>query len=78
MDFSSGTWLAARCSAEDRLLSDEELSLYRRGVDNQLPCRLRFGHTSPIYVVVGGQGARIATYVDEARRILNGFEQWAG
>ena len=72
-----GTWLAVRATAEDRLLSDERLARYRRKIDDQLPCRLRFAHTSPVYVTVGGQGAWVQESVDEARRWLDGFERLA-
>ncbi len=74
---SAGTWVAVRATAEDRLLSDDRLARYRRKIDDQLPCRLRFAHTSPIYVTVGGQGAHVRKSVEEARRWLDGFERQA-
>ena len=77
LEVDAGTWLAVRATAEDRLLSDERLARYRRKIDDQLPCRLRFAHTSPIYAMVGGQGAWVQESVDEARRWLDGFERLA-
>ena len=77
LEVDAGMWVAVRTTAEDRLLSDERLGHYRRKVDDQLPCRLRFAHTSPIYVTVGGQGAWVRKSVDEARRWLAGFERMA-
>ena len=74
LEVDAGMWLGVRATAEDRLLSDERLARYRRKIDDQLPCRLRFAHTSPIYVSVGGQGAWIQESVEEARRWLDGFE----
>ena len=77
LEVDAGTWLAVRATAEDRLLSDERLARYRRKIDDQLPCRLRFAHTSPIYVKVGGQGAWVQESVAEASRWLDGFERLA-
>ena len=75
---SQGSWVAARCTGEDRLLSDEELAEYRLEQGNvEEPCRLRFGHTSPIYVTVAGHGVRIPASVAEARRMLDAFERFA-
>jgi hypothetical protein len=53
-----GSWVAARATAEDRLLSDDELARYvKTDGKPQKPSRLLFGHTSPVYVTVGGAGA---------------------
>lgn len=73
-----GSWVAARATSEDSLLSDDEMKRYRQDTRlSQAPCRLRFGHTSPIYVTVDGRGARLAEAVAEGHRILNAFEIWA-
>jgi len=71
-----GSWIAARCTAEDKLLSDQELAAYDAGPDKDLykPCRLRFAHTGPIYVTVGGKSARVPASVAEAKRMLDAFE----
>ena len=76
---SEGTWVAARCSDEEMLLSDEELARYRRppGRPAEEPSRLRFGHTSPIYLTVAGRPVRVAKSVEEARRIVDAFERFA-
>jgi hypothetical protein len=73
------TWVAARCSDREMLLSDEELQRYRRrpGQPKEEPCRLRFAHTSPIYLTVAGAPVRVARSVDEARRALEAFERFA-
>jgi hypothetical protein len=72
-----GAWIAARCCEEDRLLSDEEIDVYRIGSNYQLPCRLRFAHTSPVYVTVGGRGPRIAESLRQAEQMLDAFERFA-
>lgn len=75
-----GAWIAARATAEDRLLSDQEMQRFQRegkNVPAEAPCRLRFGHTSPIYVTVGGTGVRVAQSLAEARQMLETFERWA-
>ena len=41
------------------------------------PCRLQFGHTSPVYVTVGGADAAIPTSLSEASRMLDAFERFA-
>ena len=68
-----GAWIAARCTEEDRLLTDAELKAYDVGQEAQ-PTRVRFAHTSPVYVTVGGHGPRIAASIDEARRMLDAFD----
>lgn len=73
-----GTWIAARCTEEDQLLSDEQLSRYSRGGSlPEEPCRLRYAHTSPIYVTVGGKGTYVTSSVKEAQRMLESLERFA-
>ncbi len=73
-----GTWLAARCRAVDDLLTDQELAEYHMPSSrSKEPNRLRFGHTSPIYVTVDGRGPRVKESLDEARRMLDAFERFA-
>ena len=75
---NEGTWVAARCTEEDRFLSDERLSRYKKGGSlPQEPCRLRFAHTSPIYVTVAGKGPFLRSSVKEARAMLKSFESFA-
>jgi hypothetical protein len=71
-----GSWIAARCVDRDELLTDEELSAYDEGRAAQ-PTRLRFAHTSPVYVTVGGKGARLPPAIEEATRMLAAFESFA-
>lgn len=73
-----GSWVAALCTDEDTLLSDEELDRYEE--PGQLPAeptRLRYAHTSPIYVSVGGEGPRVPASVEEAQRTLDAFVRFA-
>ncbi len=71
-----GCWIAARCTERDELLTDAELAGYDQG-SSARPSRLRFAHTSPVYVTVGGKGARVQRCVDEAARVLDAFETFA-
>ena len=49
VNVQQGSWVAARATAEDRLLSNEELARYTKSDGKpQLPSRLLFGHTSPV------------------------------
>lgn len=80
IDIRKGSWLAARCTARDDLLSDQELSVYRWGEDEhrfrQRPSRLRFAHTSPIYLSVGGQGVAVVESIREGLLMLDHFERF--
>ncbi len=80
IDVRKGSWLAARCTARDDLLSDQELSVYRSGDDEhrfrQRPSRLRFAHTSPIYLSVGGQDAAVEESIREGLLMLDHFERF--
>ena len=80
LGFNDGAWVAARCTDEDQLLSDEELSRYVQGEGGQMPSeptRLRFAHTSPVYVTVGGKKPRVEASVEEARKMLAAFKRFA-
>lgn len=78
LPIKEGSWIGARCIEEDQLLSDEQLSLYSRGGSlSEKPCRLRFAHTSPIYVTVGGKGPNVAYSLHLARKMLKSFERFA-
>jgi hypothetical protein len=69
-------WVAARATAEDQFLTDVELAQYHSesGRGGERPTRLRFGHTSPVYV---GGPVRIERSIQEARLILDAFERFA-
>ncbi|MFB3828873.1 MAG: CehA/McbA family metallohydrolase [Bryobacteraceae bacterium] len=79
LDVREGSWIAARATAEDTLLSDAEMARYatENKMGGEAPTRLRFGHTSPVYVTAGGAGARVSAAVEEARRMLDAFERFA-
>ena len=72
----SGCWIAARCVAYDPLLSDEELASFANG-ESEEPSRLRYAHTSPIYVTVNGKGAAVQNSIAEGLRMLDQFEVFA-
>ena len=82
LDIARGSWIAVRCTARDELLTDEELSVYRQGQDSEAyrirPSRLRFAHTSPIYVTVGGRQAGVEESIKEGLQMLDRFEVFAG
>jgi hypothetical protein len=51
-----------------------------QGTKGNFPCeptRLRFAHTSPVYVTVVGKGPRVESSVEEARKMLAGFKRFA-
>lgn len=77
----AGSWIAARCTARDDLLTDDELTTYAgQGTNAKFgvaPSRLRFAHTSPIYVAVAGRGPVVRRSVEEALQMLDGFEAFA-
>jgi hypothetical protein len=77
----AGSWIAARCTAHDDLLTDDELTAYAgQGTKAKFgvaPSRLRFAHTSPIYVTVGGRGPTVRRSVEEGLRMLGRFEAFA-
>ena len=69
-------WVAARATAEDQFLTDTELAQYHSesGRGGERPTRIRFGHTSPVYI---GGPVRIERSIQEARRMLDAFEKYA-
>jgi hypothetical protein len=78
LQIKHGSWIAARCTCRDDLLKDEEMAVYTRGGQDepfrQRPSRLRYAHTSPIYVAVGGQETAVRESIDEGFRMLDQFE----
>lgn len=81
LTIAEGSWIAARCTARDDLLNDEELAVYTQGSEDSgfpvRPSRLRFGHTSPIYVTVAGRYAAVRASIEEGIRMLDAFERFA-
>jgi hypothetical protein len=72
-------WITARATETDNWLGDQELAADHTYGGNLpcRPCRLRFAHTSPVYVSLDGRSTRVSQSVDEAWRILDGFESLA-
>jgi hypothetical protein len=72
-------WIAARCTERDEWLTDNELTADHDYGDRLpcKPCRLRFAHTSPVYITVGNRPVQVPESVDEARRMLDAFEAFA-
>jgi hypothetical protein len=78
LKIAEGSWLAARCTDRDTLLRDEELAPHHYGGNMpRRPCRLRFAHTSPIYITVADQSARIPAAVAEAGQMLDALQRYA-
>jgi hypothetical protein len=78
VEIDEGSWIAARCTSRDGWLSEKELSVYTRGpLDYRFPTRpsrLRFAHTSPIYVTVGERGAAVVSSIEEGLRMMDSLE----
>jgi hypothetical protein len=81
LPIEQGSWIAARCTCRDDLLEDGALSQYTMGGPDeafrQRPSRLRYAHTSPIYVTVNGQSAAVQDSIEEGFRMLDRFEVFA-
>ena len=75
----ASAWLAARCTAEDQLLSDAELAAYDWGSAQmpRKPTRLRFAHTSPIYLSLDGKPARVDQSIRAAHQLLDAIAAFA-
>ena len=68
-------WLAARCTARDDHLPDKVLQAYNVG-PNLRSSRLRFAHTSPVYVTVGNQPVYVKESVREGLKMLDQLEAY--
>jgi hypothetical protein len=81
LPITRGCWVAARATCRDQLLDDAELARYTRGGEDapfpQRPSRLRYAHTSPVYVTVGRRGAAVRASIEEGFRMLDRFEAFA-
>ncbi|MHC4442735.1 MAG: CehA/McbA family metallohydrolase [Planctomycetota bacterium] len=75
---TADSWIAARCTNEDRLLTDKELAEFDSGKGRMpvRPTRLRYAHTSPVYVEVDGRGVRVPESIVEAQKMLDAFESF--
>jgi len=76
LDIDRSSWIVARCTARDDLLSDAELALYDNA-PRQRPSRLRFAHTSPIYATRDGRPAVVPASVHEGLRMLDRLQAFA-
>jgi hypothetical protein len=76
LTLKENSWIAARATAEDQFLTDDELSVYHSesGRGGERPTRLRFAHTSPVYT--GGK-VRVERSIQEASLMLDAFEKFA-
>jgi len=81
LKIEQGSWIAARATACDELLSNQELEAYDDHRDRKqkqfAPSRLRFAHTSPIYVEVDGRGCAVPASINEGLQMLDQFEVFA-
>ncbi len=76
VNFKSSAWVCAVATDTDTLLADDELPAYDgpSGPYTVRGDRLRYAHTSPIYVSVDGKPAREQKSVNEALATLDSFE----
>lgn len=79
VELKDGAWIAAIAIARDDSIAEEELARHRMRspLGGEEPSRLLFAHTSPVYVTVGGRGARVPAAVAEAGRMIDAFETFA-
>ncbi|PTX94617.1 CehA/McbA family metallohydrolase [Opitutus sp. ER46] len=72
IDVREGSWVCAMAVAEEPV-PEADLARYAQTsrLGGERPARLRFAHTSPVYVTVAGQAVRVARSVAEAQRILD-------
>ena len=72
-------WVCALATDRDTLLTDEELAGYDEppGRWANRANRLRFAHTSPIYVKIGGRIPLVERSLREALSMLKAFERFA-
>lgn len=79
LEFSQSSWVCARCTDTDKLLTDDELAAYDGPPTKftQKPCRLRFAHTSPIYIKIDGQDIVVEKSVREGLKMIDAFEKFS-
>ena len=79
VEIESSSWICARCTDRDLLLNDKELTLYEGPPVklNQKPSRLRFAHTSPIYLQMNGNHVVVQKSIKEGRGIIRAFKEFA-
>ena len=76
---TESAWLCARATDLDYLLTDQELAFYNQPPEGlyALANRLRFAHTSPIYVKLAGKGVAVERSLRESLLIIEAFEKFA-
>lgn len=79
MKIQGNIWIAARCTDKDQLLNQQELESYRgpRKRFYQDPNRLRYAHTSPIYVHIDSNGIAVKKSIEEGIEMIDAFEKFA-
>ncbi len=79
IEVNKSSWIAACCTDYDMLLSDEELATYKSPRVNlyQDPSRLRFAHTSPIYIHLDGKNVAVRESILEGLKIVDAFKEFA-
>ena len=77
LEIRHGSWIAARCVARDDHLTDAELRAYKREARlSEVPSRIRFAHTSPIYVTVDGKDARVRHSLEEGLEMMEALRRY--
>ncbi len=76
INIKESCWICLRAIETDELLTNKELQRYKNG-DKEQPSRLRFAHTSPLYVKVGGKEVAIRKSVKEASLMLDAMKEFA-
>ena len=76
---TESAWICARATDLDYLLTDHELAFYDQPPEGlyALANRLRFAHTSPIYVKLAGQRVAVERSLKEGLAIIEAFERFA-
>ena len=82
LDIEESSWVIARCTAFDELLSDSQLAEYENDGNpkNPLakPSRLRFAHTSPIYFLRPGHPeVLVRSSLNEGIKMMDALEKFA-
>ena len=75
---TQGSWIAARCTSRDGWLTEQQLAVFTQGRETDRfptrPSRLRFAHTSPIYVTVAGRSTAVPESIREGLRMMDRLE----
>lgn len=79
LEMERSSWICARCTDRDLLLNNNELALYESPPKrlNQIPSRLRYAHTSPIYIHMNDKKVAVEKSVEEGKKIIMAFKKFA-